>query len=741
MAWVFYLCQSSDMTRLGEFTEATNRSLVVALNRGGSFTANVGMTDDIASLITPLTTCVEAVKNGVTRWSGPVTSVLHEAPARKIQMQCGGWFDLLRKRVIRDRGIISYGIVNPGLEFGASGWTWNGAGSHSLVTTTPHSGTQSDQLITVFSGVGISEVAYQAVTGVPIGSAVTLSVWIRKWATSGALAATDVQIGFGDSPFTTTYAGNAAIAATLSTAAWAQYTASWITTVSSFSVFVALVNLTGGTTDIQWDDMTLTYETLSFQNADIGEIAQSLVDRVNSWDTCPVTRGTTQTSWNRTVRFLPFQNVGEEIQRMSDIENGFDFEVDPTTRRLNVYYPMKGVVRTSYDSPADAYTKIGPRRVWRFADAVTGSTDGYLQAVDSLTHGTALTVSQTSLCSYDPTDFSKSRTMPAAATFADIDTAAYTDLSPPNSFSMSFLFKLSALASIDYLELTQGWGGAFRVMANGSIELDGPTSAHKLTSAASLVADNTTTHIVVSYDYPTKILSLFVNGVVAGTLTAVTFAAASYPLRFFSRSGVGAVSPTLTVDEIATWQGRSLSYAETQFLYQSYRLRSSTQAIEAVRFGYGTRGAGNLKSVTKRVETQGMSNWVVAQGKGSSGGGGALALDELSISTYGALDEVTTLSQIDSLTILAAYANAEVAVRGRPMVTYEITPLTASGIAGGPNVPSPFEDYDIGDIIRFDALDGTIDVTEQNMRIFSIKIDLDDKTDKETATLQTAPGS
>ena len=103
MAWKFYLCQSSDMTRLGEFTKASSRQLQVVLNRAGSFSAAINYDDAVAGLINPITTCVEAVKDGKTVWSGPVMSMQYQSPARSIGIQCVGWFELLRRRLIRSR--------------------------------------------------------------------------------------------------------------------------------------------------------------------------------------------------------------------------------------------------------------------------------------------------------------------------------------------------------------------------------------------------------------------------------------------------------------------------------------------------------------------------------------------------------------------------------------------------------------------------------------------------------------
>lgn len=47
----------------------------------------------------------------------------------------------------------------------------------------------------------------------------------------------------------------------------------------------------------------------------------------------------------RTHSYKIWDNIGNEIQALSDIENGFDYEVHPITRELNIYYPRIGIDR------------------------------------------------------------------------------------------------------------------------------------------------------------------------------------------------------------------------------------------------------------------------------------------------------------------------------------------------------------------------------------------------------------
>jgi hypothetical protein len=79
---------------------------------------------------------------------------------------------------------------------------------------------------------------------------------------------------------------------------------------------------------------------LSYPAQDAGAIALDLLTRSNADNiTGPnyVTPGTAETTQSRTIKYQPFSNILNEIIALSDLEAGYDMEVDPTTRKLNFY--------------------------------------------------------------------------------------------------------------------------------------------------------------------------------------------------------------------------------------------------------------------------------------------------------------------------------------------------------------------------------------------------------------------
>lgn len=87
-----------------------------------------------------------------------------------------------------------------------------------------------------------------------------------------------------------------------------------------------------------------------YSSMDAGTMAINLLAKANARGVVPagapsatmITAGSVQASINRTRRFEVGQYIGQEIIKLSDIENGFDFYVDPISRQLHIYYPRYG---------------------------------------------------------------------------------------------------------------------------------------------------------------------------------------------------------------------------------------------------------------------------------------------------------------------------------------------------------------------------------------------------------------
>ena len=76
-----------------------------------------------------------------------------------------------------------------------------------------------------------------------------------------------------------------------------------------------------------------TYSSATWRE---GEIAFDLLDMANSDFNTWISQGTDSSTSYRSKQIETFMSIGEEIINLSDIESGFDFEVDPETRELNI---------------------------------------------------------------------------------------------------------------------------------------------------------------------------------------------------------------------------------------------------------------------------------------------------------------------------------------------------------------------------------------------------------------------
>jgi hypothetical protein len=80
--------------------------------------------------------------------------------------------------------------------------------------------------------------------------------------------------------------------------------------------------------------------TMNYTTIDAGTIASNLLAAANAIYPTGITIGTVEASIARTRKYENFQNIGQEINNLSVVENGFDYEINPATRQLNIYYPM-----------------------------------------------------------------------------------------------------------------------------------------------------------------------------------------------------------------------------------------------------------------------------------------------------------------------------------------------------------------------------------------------------------------
>src|SRR5881628_2641624 len=120
--WKFILCNSSDMSHVGEIQHATNRQLQLVFNRAGSFSFQIPLSDDKAPLIWPITSGIKAYRTGSDGtmqlvWSGYVWTIDEDVSGNSMSVTALGWLQWLENRVLRRPK--DYTAVNP-----ATSATW-----------------------------------------------------------------------------------------------------------------------------------------------------------------------------------------------------------------------------------------------------------------------------------------------------------------------------------------------------------------------------------------------------------------------------------------------------------------------------------------------------------------------------------------------------------------------------------------------------------------------------------------
>lgn len=141
----------------------------------------------------------------------------------------------------------------------------------------------------------------------------------------------------------------------------------------------------------------------------------------------------------------------------------------------------------------------------------------------------------------------------------------------------------------------------------------------------------------------------------------------------------------------------------------------------------------NLANCVESVDGSTLANDVRARGAGSSG----LEDDAASQATYGVFMESVSLSDVVDVTILEAYAGAEVAYRAQPRTTYTLTPKPSTNT----RVPRLFRDFDVGDTTFLTARREFIVVNNLPTRVFGVSLGISDVGTETITNLQiTADG-
>jgi hypothetical protein len=159
-----------------------------------------------------------------------------------------------------------------------------------------------------------------------------------------------------------------------------------------------------------------------------------------------------------------------------------------------------------------------------------------------------------------------------------------------------------------------------------------------------------------------------------------------------------------------------------------------TDRSDSVHFGFGW-GPHNIQSLSWSIDGTKLVNHMHVFG---NNGQYQFETDLTSKQTYGVFEESRNLPGANEPLILKAYAVEEVLIHANPLPIYNFLPFAAS--AENPDlVPTLFDDYWLGDKVRFSANHGALQVSGQAVRIFGATISIDNEGNERITSLQTSP--
>jgi hypothetical protein len=110
--WQFFLANSSDLTKIGIFGDATSRQLELQYNRPGTFSTTMPIDTPLAFKLAKRRTCILAERNERVIWSGPITTIVDDAVARTTAITATGWMEELDHRYVRSSEVPSLVFTN-----------------------------------------------------------------------------------------------------------------------------------------------------------------------------------------------------------------------------------------------------------------------------------------------------------------------------------------------------------------------------------------------------------------------------------------------------------------------------------------------------------------------------------------------------------------------------------------------------------------------------------------------------
>lgn len=379
--WRIRLANSKTFEDFAEIVNARDRQLQLYLNKPGSFTFNLNLEDPQAELFDPVTTCIKIYRNETLVWTGPVWSIQDQVPENKTQINCIGWFELLNHRITTkdlqysttDAGSIAFSLFRSTFDYSYIDPYWNALSPDSydpyIYSMFQYAASLGSDVTPYYTMSLLNhdtlKMKYNAGY---IPNSVGSSYFVPNFADFGKLYQGNTykiscDIGFFNDSHIGNYANESRLVLFVSSLsggmtenthfkitngdiALDQYTGGYVGSYPiptnktlwaeikmlqdvNYSDFAPWIRIsddytsTTGSNHWYWTMGPLNIELLKVKDVDIGDI--------------PVTVGDAETTQPRTKSYPKFSNVGQEISGLSEIEAGFDFEVNNETRELNIY--------------------------------------------------------------------------------------------------------------------------------------------------------------------------------------------------------------------------------------------------------------------------------------------------------------------------------------------------------------------------------------------------------------------
>lgn len=410
-------------------SSAYDRSLNFGLDSAGDVSFKMPIDDPMIQTMTPRAHAIVAYRDGVARWSGPIMSIDEDGTGLAVNVRAVGWFAEINGRIMRmpTPSNPTSTMTNPTFASNTNGW--NSWGTASTLTRDTGVFDSSPASMSINDTGGIVKATGRFTGTAPAaGQDLALTFKYRFSATSqGAFDAMALQptyswqFHFGD-PLTDDlavfrpppgllidnwYTGTIAWTPT-GTRVWdtGDTTASKYNRVTSpqDAAFRAIFSNAGaGTLTLRVDSFSFSPASLpviqkTFTNTQACTIAQTLINDMNTEASSGITVGTAPSTATRTRTYRKYDNVGRAIEELVNVENGFDWTINPLTKVFDMYTSLGST------KPGIHFGfRAGPDNLSRAGRAIDASNlANYIVATGK--YGAAVSSDGTSASTYGPQD-------------------------------------------------------------------------------------------------------------------------------------------------------------------------------------------------------------------------------------------------------------------------------------------------------------------------------------------------